>query len=1101
MRRAAVLTMLGVVYLWAADTKPADTEFFETSVRPVLVKNCLACHGPAQQASSLRVDSRESLLKGGNRGAAVIPGDAALSPLLRAVRHDGLKMPVGGKLKPEEIAALEKWVTAGAPWPAGTVAAKGPGSPGYYEGIKKEHWAFQPVRRAELPAGDPAWSSHPVDRYLAAAMAKAQLKPTPGADRATLLRRLSLVLTGLPPTPLEVDLFVRDAAPGAYERQVDRLLKSPHFGEHWARHWLDLMRFAETFGNDWNYEINGAWHYRDYLIRAFNSDVPYDQLVREHLAGDLLEKPRVNAKSGINESLIGTTSYRLGELGHDDCIRFRQIRTDVVDNQIDTVGKAFLGLTIACARCHDHKLDPIPTADYYALYGVLSSSRMVMRTADVPQAQDRIKQQLAALKAPIRREVAKVWRLELETMPRYLMAAYRAWSGGAPVAADVAELPVERVQAWVSQFEKPKAGMEEPLSVLARVGKGDLATEWAAAAKAYAQESASRTAYNRENFQPFGDLAKDGFGGWQADGTGLTGALAGASRAGEFAVANRGTTAISGIFPAGIYTHALSERLNGGLRSPLVPKDKKFVSLEVMGGELGARRTILDNCMLSEDYQLIENARPAWVKVPNRDDQKALPFYVELVTKQDNPRIPDRPGRLKTTPEQVASPYSYFGVARAVLHDVDASPKPELSHVERLFAGPAPKQLEDVAARYAQVTRQALAAWEAGTATDDDARWLGWLLDAKLLSNNTEMTPELSTLVSEYRAIDARIAAPTAVQALADMEPGYDVSVMVGGDAERPGRLAPRGFLSLLSKPGATFNPMGSGRREIADLIADPANPLTSRVMANRIWQQVFGRGIVATADNFGTYGEKPTHPELLDYLATQFVDGGWSVKKQIRLLVTSKAFQQAGTANAEAVRTDPRNALLSHFPIRRMEAESIRDSILAISGRLDRTMYGPSIQPHREEPKDYRKLHQGPLDGDGRRSIYVKVTRHEGSRFLETFDFPNPNVARGTRDTTNVPPQALALMNDPFVVAQAGVWAEQLIAQQAPTVEARIAAMFRTALGRAPEAAETERFVGLTKELASLQKVPADKLMGSRELWKDVAHAVFNLKEFVYLR
>ena len=228
---------------------------------------------------------------------------------------------------------------------------------------------------------------------------KAGLKPAEPADRQTLIRRLSFVLTGLPPTPLEVDLFVRDESPDAYPRLVDRLLASPHFGEHWARHWMDVMRFAETFGNDWNYEIKGAWLYRDYLIRAFNQDVPYDQLIREHLAGDLLEKPRINAQEGINESVIGTSFLRLGELGHDDCIRFRQIRTDVVDNQIDTLGKAFQGLTVACARCHDHKLDPIPTSDYYALYGVLTSSRMVMRNADTPGCECGSQTALAGIEA------------------------------------------------------------------------------------------------------------------------------------------------------------------------------------------------------------------------------------------------------------------------------------------------------------------------------------------------------------------------------------------------------------------------------------------------------------------------------------------------------------------------------------------------------------------------------------------------------------------------------------------------------------------------------------------------------------------------------
>ena len=416
---------------------------------------------------------------------AIISGDATLSLLAKAIRHEGLKMPMGSKLAPEEIAAVEKWITSGAPWPSASPAASA-AAPGFYEKIKKEHWAFQPLplTRPLLPSDRPPLDNaglpihrppldkgglqggspskktnadHPVDHFILAALDKAGLKPAKPADRATLVRRLSLVLTGLPPTPLEVDLFVRDTSPDAYGRLVDRLLASPHFGERWARHWMDVMRFAETYGNDWNYEIKGAWLYRDYLIRAFNQDVPYDQLIREHLAGDLLPKPRTNTKEGINESVIGTSSLRLGELGHDDCIRFRQIRTDVVDNQIDTLGKAFQGLTVACARCHDHKLDPIPTSDYYALYGALTSSRMVMRNADTPDVNAAAKQRLRELKPLIRSELAKQWIQETTLMPRYLMAAHRAWKGLPPKPEDLTDLSVDRIQAWLALLEKAKA--------------------------------------------------------------------------------------------------------------------------------------------------------------------------------------------------------------------------------------------------------------------------------------------------------------------------------------------------------------------------------------------------------------------------------------------------------------------------------------------------------------------------------------------------------------------------------------------------------------------------------------------------------------------
>ncbi len=1078
------LLALSSLSAFAADD-PQAVEFFEKQVRPVLTARCVSCHGQAQQFSSLRVDSRDALLKGGNRGPAIVPGDPSLSLLAKAVRQEGLKMPVGGKLADTEIAAIEKWISLGAPWPNDAAnTPRAASSPGMYERIKKEHWAFQPVR--------PAQPGQSIDSLISESLVKSGLKLSEPADRPTLIRRLSFAVTGLPPTPLEVDLFVHDEAPGAYERLVDRVLASPHFGEHWARHWMDVMRFAETFGNDWNYELKGAWLYRDYLIRAFNQDVPYNQLVREHLAGDLLENPRINANEGINESVLGTAFLRLGELGHDDCIRFRQIRTDVVDNQIDTLGKAFVGLTIACARCHDHKLDPIPTADYYALYGVLTSSRMVMRTADLPNVDTAPKQRLRELKPLIRAELAKEWIKESNEIPRYLMAAHRAWKGMPANERDLTELSIDRVQAWLTLLQKNNPSMEDPLYPWVQNG------DWNALKARYSDEIKKRIEFNREHYRTFGDFTQGGFGGWHTDGNAL---LDGPSPSGDFALANTGDAAVTAIFPAGLYTNALSERLNAALRSPLVPKDKKFVSLLVTGGKMGAWRTILDNCMLSEDYKFLDHDTPRWLTIPNRTDQPTLPFYVELVTKTDNPRIPDRPDRAKGTEQMADSPYSYFGIAKAVVHDVEDPPKDELSHMTRLFEGEAPRDTEALAAKYRTIIQESIQRWADGKATGDDVRWLSWLIENHLLTNANNLTPKLHDLMQEYRFADMRIGAPKVFHGMADLDAGYNFPVLPAGDATHPGKIVQRGFLRYLTGTPDGFQVFGSGRKEIADLIASSSNPLAARVMANRIWLYVFGRGIVPTADNFGTYGERPSNPELLDFLASRFVQDGWSIKKQIRLLVLSQTFRQSSKPSTDSLTADPQDRLLSHYPVHRLEGESIRDSILRVSGRLNPAMYGPSIQPHREEPKDYRKLYQGPLDGDGRRSIYIKVTRHEGSRFLETFDFPNPNVTRGNRDTTNVPTQALALLNDAFVIQQAGFWADRLIAQQAPTVEARLDTMFRAALGRLPDDTERARFSGLTRELASLHKTPADQILKNHDVWTDVAHAIFNLKEFIYLR
>ena len=431
-------------------------EFFETRVRPLLVENCYSCHGGKQQLSSLRVDSREALMKGGLRGSALVPGDPDRSLIIQAVRHQDLKMPLGRMLADAEIGHLESWVRMGAPWPAGPDVT---GEPDFYARLTREHWAFQPVADADPPQVDhQSWSGTPVDRFLLEALRKEELEPAERADIRTLARRLSFSVVGLPPDPASVDELLRDPSGRAYADFVDRLLDSPHFGEHWARHWMDVVRFAETYGYEWNYIVKGAWRYRDYLIRAFNQDVPYDQLVREHIAGDLLGIPRVNASLGINESATGSAFLLMGEMGHDDCIEFREIRTDVVDDQIDTLTRAFQGLSVACARCHDHKLDPIPIEDYYALYGILNSARPVTSTLDTGGSQSPLMQRLRALKPQIRSELAAAWLKQVEEIPAYLLAAQ------APVDPKTGEagpdLQPQRLERWIRALQKESVDPE-----------------------------------------------------------------------------------------------------------------------------------------------------------------------------------------------------------------------------------------------------------------------------------------------------------------------------------------------------------------------------------------------------------------------------------------------------------------------------------------------------------------------------------------------------------------------------------------------------------------------------------------------------------------
>ena len=787
-------------------------------------------------------------------------------------------------------------------------------------------------------------------------------------------------------------------------------------------------------------------------------------------------------------------------MGHDDCVKFREIRTDVVDNQIDTLTRGFQGLTVACARCHDHKIDPIPTEDYYALYGILTSSRQVTRTLDTGKMHRNLMASLQQLKPLIQKELASQWKAQVDEIAAYLLAAQkvRLNSAGGPDLRS--GLKRERLRRWWEALEAESLDPESPLfpwavlSCETGFGEEGLAAAWRREAARYRDEIRSRDSFNRQNYTPIAAAVAD----WHRDGLGLEGL----SVAGDFALSTTARELVRGVYPAGMFSHLVSNRLNGAIRSPYIPKDKKFVSLRVVGGELAAWRGIVDNCMLGENFAVLDSDSLSWVKIPNKHEEKDLPFYVELVSKHDNPRLPDRPGRVADfKPEMLQSPGSYFGITSAVLHDVEESPREDLGYVLRLFKGATAKNAEEVALRYVEVCREAVRAWTEGRADEGDLQWVDWLVQKGLLDNSSDLSPRLADLVSRYRETEARLARPQVISSMADLDPGYDFPVLLRGSAKSPGKPAPRRYLTMINGAEDRFDSSGSGRRALAELVASPDNPLTARVLVNRVWHHLFGRGIVATVDDFGRFGEAPSHPRLLDSLALGFVREGWSIKKLIRSLVLTQSFQQSSQISAQAAEVDPQNLLLHHYPVRRLTAETIRDAILSTSGQINFSLYGPSIQPFRPAAKDYRKLLSGPLDGNGRRSLYLKVTRMEGPRFLELFDFPIPSVVRGRRDVTNVPSQALALLNDPFVTEQAARWADQLLGADDSSVESRIDTMFQKALGRPAEVHEQERFVSLAGELASLRQIPERRILQSTIVWQDVAHCIFNLKEFIYLR
>ena len=955
---------------------------------------------------------------------------------------------------------------------------------------RKLWWSLQPLKVVAPPlVEDAAWAGRAADRFLRNRMTAEGVTPAPPADQETLLRRATLVLTGLPPRSEDLAGFLaasRQSPAAAYAVMVERLLASPQFGEHFARHWMDVVRFTETHGNEWNYDVAYAWRYRDYLIRAFNDDVPFDQLVREHVAGDLLPDPRWNGTGKFNESAIGTAFYRFGEVNHDSCVQFGIIGYDIVDNQLDTLTKAFQATTVACARCHDHKMDAVSTRDYHALLGVLRSSRSVQRTLDGPEVNHAAMVTLQDLKQSLRAELAAIWKKE---------------------AGELKAGPLQKLAEAAGEKMPP---IDSPLHAWYAACKTDAAKvseTWARLAADHPKESAERSEFNRTQFESLADFRTGIPQDWKSDGMGLRVPIA---SGGDFTVATEGDAAVKSILGSGVFTHALSDKLNGALRSPTLKRARKKVSFEIMGGRFSLARLVFNNCQLNYNHQhSLHHDDWSWVTVDFAENTDALLPYAELLTFWDNPKFPDPLGTLGKDTENQRGPFAehsqnprtWWGIRRIVVHDCTETPRKELTHLQRLYMPPLPTTTEEAALRYSGIAAGAVEAFAAGRATDDDVLWLDWFLKNGILSNKLEATPRLAQLTAQYREVENKqISLPTVMPGLADESEAIAQPVLLRGDYTKTGESVPPGYVRAITPVDSFLNSKGSGRRELAGIISSPGNPLTARVMVNRIWQWIFGAGLVGTPDDFGHLGALPSHPELLDHLAAQFMADGWSVKKLVRSLVLSRAFQSASAPNAEARLRDPENALLSHYTARRMEAESIRDAMLEVSGRMNAKMFGPSVQPYREKADPEKRLFAGPLDGEGRRSLYIKFQLMESARFLNAFNLPGGKVTQGRREDSNVPAQSLAMLNDPLVLAMADHWAGEIFKDGCASMDERITGMFRRALGRTPNDSERERFVAAVRSLAGSRGGDEVPLMTQRTLWKDAAHAMFNLSEFIFI-
>jgi len=986
--------MLSLAFgFWGCGADPsaeiAEKVDFNYHIRPILVQKCFLCHGPdpSSRKANLRLDTYEgatSLSKDGNK--AIDPGHSEKSMLFYRVNHKDpdIMMPTPEsnlKLTEKEITLLKKWIDQGAEW--------------------KPHWAFIPpeVNPSLLKKKDEA-----IDLLIDKKLDENNLSPSKKANKHALIRRVSYLLTGLPPTPEEINTFIADDADEAYAHMVDRYLQSPHFGERWARHWMDLVRYAETKGHEFDYTISGAWRYRDYLIRAFNNDLPYDQLVREQLAGDLVPSPRINTDINTNESTLGTIFYTLAEGTHSP-VDIRKDEADRIDNMIDVTSKTFQALTVSCSRCHDHKFDPISTKDYYSLYGVMEGTRF----SPVPSNEMGVTERTVAL-----RSVDEALRNQL-------------------------------VQAWLKK---------QP--------QGIAATQQAPAAK-----QAATSIKEQEDVMVIGHFAEQELDGWKVSGAGFTDATTLGdplfNEVGKLKALDEGKAS----------SRRLGTNVFGALRSPDFTITKDSIGVHAAGKQ-ATIRIIIDN------FQLIQY--PIYGGIEKRVDSAAFIKYAFDVSKWKGHKayIEIMPGFYRTHVYQLPKD-AYVEVKHAIAFDKKWKAPIEATSVSN-DAGIA------------------LQAWKENRANAADVRLINRLLRSGTLKADL---PAFKQLAQQKAALQQALS--DSIEFYYGVVDGFGKNSPVfirGSHLETSSEKVSRSFLSAIPVAQPNLNIEGSGRMQLASAITDPKNPLTSRVMVNRIWHHLFGKGIVETVDNFGMQGKLPTHPELLDFLAIAFQQDGYSIKKTIRRILLSETFQRGVVAGSTAKKEDPTNTWLSHYPIRRLEGESIRDALLAASGQLDRTMFGPSVPVHITSFMNGRgkPAVSGPIDGHGRRSLYIAVRRNFLDPMMMNFDRPNPATTFGKRTATNVPSQSLMLLNDPFVVLQAEKMANSMLAEKIPAFENRIHWIYERCFGRK---ASKEEINDAAMFMESLKKNYASKAQNSNTetvLWKDYIHSLYNMKEFIYL-
>ena len=948
-RKFATLAVLsiGICQVLGADE---GVEFFEKKIRPVLAEHCYKCHSAKAKKlrAGLYLDRRAGWEMGGESGPVVIPGKPEESRLLLAIRFkdNDLKMPKAGKLPDRVIQDFEKWISMGAPDPRdepleGLHAAAGPMSKPLEEARK--FWSFKPLENPKPPMiQGKDWPEVGLDHFVLHKLEEKGLEPAGSADRATLLRRVYFDLTGLPPTPEEIDAFLADDSGDALGKVVDRLLDSKQYAERWGRHWLDVARYADTTGGGRNFAFNNAYRYRDYVLESFEKDKPYDHFVRQHIAGDLLPS---DSDGEYNDNMVGTTFLAMGP--HNYELQDKALlRMEIVDEQIEAVGRAFLGMTMGCARCHDHPFDPIPTSEYYSMAGIFRSTNS-MRPGNVARFVER---KLRDDKVEARKkhsEEAKALAAKLKEMEN----EFKVLNGGKPAP-------------------EPKKNNAKVLDVSKLPGifvddvKATLVGSW--------KKSTHSASYV-------------GAGYLHDDGQGKGG---------------KSVTWSAKIPESGEYEVQVSYSTSSNRSS-----NAKFIVKHDVGEE------------------------------------------TVIVNQQKRPKV-------HGTFHSVGKFHFEEGEWEVVKLETGGTNGIVIADAIRLVSDKKTPATLQVVAKEAKKPKPAK--------------------DAEKEARKKELEDLIAGLKKEIEAHkkEAPPGEPLTMSVEEHAEAG-DWHIHVRGEIRNLGKKVKRGFLEAATPEGKGTKPDikagASGRLELSEWVASPDNPLTARVYVNRVWHHLFGRGIAPSTDNLGEMGQRPTHPELLDHLASKFIENGWSTKKLIREILLSKTYQMSSTPNGKAMELDPNNQLFSRQNRRRLQVEAIRDSILIASGKLK-------------------------ADGtnSSNRSMYAKLDRNKIPEMYDIFDFPNPNMVSGVRNTSTVPTQALFLMNNDFIIKEAESAAKTLVGMKDLDPEQKLTFAYKTTLGREPKPAEKS----LALDFLNQENNTPDKT----QAWAGILHSLYACLDFRYL-